>query len=53
MDAADCHANREITPGALYTSIKAAIKLIYEWNEMTGAREVLGVCESILNINPI
>jgi hypothetical protein len=53
MNAADCHASREITPSALYTSIKAVIKLIYESNEMTGAREVLGVCEAILNINPI
>ena len=51
MDAVDHCANREIRSSALYTSIQAVSKLMYELNKIIGAGVVLGVCVAILNMN--
>ena len=51
MDAADHRANQEITPSALYTSIKAVITLMYELNKIIEAGVVLGIGVAILNMN--
>ena len=50
MDEADHCDCREFTPSALYTSIKAVIKLMYDLNKRIDAGIVLGVCVAILNM---
>ena len=58
MDAADHRANREITPSALYTSIKAVITLMNGLNGIIEAGAMYGVsvasvCVTIINMNPM
>ena len=51
MDNADQRDYRQLTPSALYTSIKAMIKLLHELNKRIDAGVVLGGCVAILNMN--
>ena len=53
MDEAVHCDYREFTLSALYTSIKAMTKLMYDLNESIGAGVVLGLCMAILNMNSI